>query len=492
MQISLKPCKDVSTVNTDCLILVTDAKLSSELAKAVDSASGGVISQLLKRGDFKAKLGETLYLPSIAGLKARRLLVVGKGDGKLDDNDFDKIIQATFSAPAAADCKDSCYLLDNISVVDRKVNWQYQRIAQLLVSSSYRYTATVSKPKPPLSIRRVCLQGANTEANRKAIQVGSSIGKGINTACELGDLPGNICTPEYIASEARSLGRKFQSITVSVLDEKKMKQLGMGALLSVSAGSDQAARLIVIEYKGGKKSAQPHVLVGKGVTFDTGGISLKPGAKMDEMKYDMCGAASVVGTMSAIADMDLKLNVIGIVAAAENMPSGGATKPGDVVTSMSGQTIEVLNTDAEGRLVLCDALTYAGRFKPASVIDIATLTGACVVALGKHAAGLYSNDDSFAQELLEQGRLAQDRAWHMPLWDDYQNQLDSNFADMANIGGPEAGSVTAACFLSRFTKEYRWAHLDIAGAAWLAGANKGATGRPVSLLCHYLISKVGS
>ncbi|WP_373095503.1 M17 family peptidase N-terminal domain-containing protein, partial [Zhongshania sp.] len=236
MQISLKPCKDVSTVNTDCLILVTDAKLSSELAKAVDSASGGVISQLLKRGDFKAKLGETLYLPSIAGLKARRLLVVGKGDGKLDDNDFDKIIQATFSAPAAADCKDSCYLLDNISVVDRKVNWQYQRIAQLLVSSSYRYTATVSKPKPPLSIRRVCLQGANTEANRKAIQVGSSIGKGINTACELGDLPGNICTPEYIASEARSLGRKFQSITVSVLDEKKMKQLGMGALLSVSAG----------------------------------------------------------------------------------------------------------------------------------------------------------------------------------------------------------------------------------------------------------------
>lgn len=232
------------------------------------------------------------------------------------------------------------------------------------------------------------------------------------------------------------------------------------------------------------------MLVGKGVTFDTGGISLKPGAKMDEMKYDMCGAASVVGTMNAIAEMDLKLNVVGIVAAAENMPSGGATKPGDVVTSMSGQTIEILNTDAEGRLVLCDALSYAERFKPASVIDIATLTGACVVALGKHASGLYSNEDSFAQELLEQGRLAQDRAWHMPLWDEYQNQLDSNFADIANIGGPEAGSVTAACFLSRFTKAYRWAHLDIAGAAWIGGANKGATGRPVSLLCHYLMSKV--
>lgn len=491
MQISLKPCKDVTTVNTDCLILITDAALSSDLAKAVDSASGGVLSQMIKRGDFKAKLAETLYLPSLSGLKARRLLVVGQGDkDKLSDSDFDKIIQASFAAPAAADCKDTTYLLDNISVSDRKPNWQHQRIAQLLVSSSYRYTATVSKPKPALSVRRVTLQGGNTESNRQAIQVGSSIGKGINTACELGDLPGNICTPTYISSEARSLGRKFESVTVSVLDEKKMKQLGMGALLSVSAGSDQPACLIVIEYKGGKKSAQPHVLVGKGVTFDTGGISLKPGAKMDEMKYDMCGAASVVGTMNAIAEMDLKLNVVGIVAAAENMPSGGATKPGDVVTSMSGQTIEILNTDAEGRLVLCDALSYAERFKPASVIDIATLTGACVVALGKHASGLYSNEDSFAQELLEQGRLAQDRAWHMPLWDEYQNQLDSNFADIANIGGPEAGSVTAACFLSRFTKAYRWAHLDIAGAAWIGGANKGATGRPVSLLCHYLMSKV--
>ncbi|MDF1691994.1 MAG: leucyl aminopeptidase [Zhongshania sp.] len=493
MQISLKPCKDVTTVNTDCLILITDAALSSDLAKTVDAACGGAISQLINRGDFKAKIAETLYLPTVSGLKARRLLVIGAGDSaSLSDSNFDKIIQASIATPAAADCKDVSYLLDHISINDRKPTWAYQRISQLLVSSSYRYTATVSKPKPPLSIRRVTLQGANTEANRQVIQVGSSIGKGINTACELGDLPGNICTPEYIASEARSLGRKFESVTVNVLDEKKMKQLGMGALLSVSAGSDQGARLIVMEYNGGKKGTRPHVLVGKGVTFDTGGISLKPGAKMDEMKYDMCGAASVVGTMSAIADMDLKLNVIGIVAAAENMPSGGATKPGDVVTSMSGQTIEILNTDAEGRLVLCDALTYAGRFKPASVIDIATLTGACVVALGKHASAVYSNEDSFAQELLVQGQLAQDRAWHMPLWDDYQNQLDSNFADMANIGGPEAGSVTAACFLSRFTKDYRWAHLDIAGAAWLGGANKGATGRPVSLLCHYLMSKVGS
>ncbi|MGJ8687535.1 MAG: leucyl aminopeptidase, partial [Spongiibacteraceae bacterium] len=312
---------------------------------------------------------------------------------------------------------------------------------------------------------------------------------GINTARELGNLPGNICTPSYIANQAKALGRKHASLSVSVLDEKKMQQLGMGALLSVSAGSDQPAKLIVIEHQGAAKSVAPHVLVGKGVTFDTGGISLKPGPKMDEMKYDMCGAASVVGTLSAVAEMALKCNVVGIVAAAENMPGSKATKPGDVVTSMSGQTIEVLNTDAEGRLVLCDALSYAEKFKPASVIDIATLTGACVVALGKHASGLFSNNDNLADDLLAAGNTARDRAWRMPLWDDYQSQLDSNFADIANIGGPEAGSVTAACFLSRFTKAYPWAHLDIAGAAWISGADKGATGRPVALLCEYLLAK---
>jgi leucyl aminopeptidase len=493
MQISLKPCKNISTVNTDCLVIIVDAKLGGELAQELDKASGGALSQLIARGDFKAKVGETLYLPNLNGVKARRLLAIGKGEkAQISDSDFDKIMLASTAAPANAECKDLSIILDKLDVLDRNPSWQYQRVAQLLTTTSYRYTATVSKPKAALSIRRVTIEAANTGANRQAVATGQSIGNGINTACELGDLPGNICTPEYIASQARRLGQAHESLSVSILDEKKMQQLGMGALLSVSAGSDLPARLIVMEYKGGKKSAQPHVLVGKGVTFDTGGISLKAGAKMDEMKYDMCGAASVVGTMTAITEMGLKLNVIGIIAAAENMPSGGATKPGDVVTSMSGQTIEVLNTDAEGRLVLCDALTYAARFKPASVIDIATLTGACVVALGKHASGLFSNDDSFALELLEQGRLAQDRAWHMPLWDDYQHQLDSNFADIANIGGPEAGSVTAACFLSRFTKEYRWAHLDIAGAAWVGGANKGATGRPVGLLCQYLMSKASA
>jgi leucyl aminopeptidase len=265
----------------------------------------------------------------------------------------------------------------------------------------------------------------------------------------------------------------------------------MGALLAVSAGSAQPAKLIVMQYNGGKKGEQPQVLVGKGVTFDSGGISIKPAAKMDEMKFDMCGAASVVGTMTAVAELELPINIIGVIAASENMPSGTATKPGDVVTSMSGQTIEILNTDAEGRLVLCDALTYIARFKPAAVIDIATLTGACVVALGGHASGLFSNQDEFAQQLLDAGKTIGDRAWQMPLWDDYQKGLDTNFADMANVAGPGGGAITAACFLARFTKEYRWAHLDIAGTAWNEGAAKGASGRPVGLLTQYLLNVAG-
>ncbi|MDH4040718.1 MAG: leucyl aminopeptidase, partial [Gammaproteobacteria bacterium] len=287
----------------------------------------------------------------------------------------------------------------------------------------------------------------------------------------------------------RKLARDHARLSTTILEEKKMRELGMGSLLSVSAGSDQPARLIVMHYKGGKPGEKPYVLVGKGITFDSGGISLKPGAKMDEMKFDMGGAASVFGTLRSVVELGLPLNVVGIVAAAENMPSGGATKPGDVVTSMSGKTIEVLNTDAEGRLVLCDALTYAGRFKPQVVIDIATLTGACVVALGSHATGLYANQDKLAAQLLEAGTESHDRAWRMPLWDDYQKQLDSNFADMANIGGPGGGSITAACFLSRFAEDYHWAHLDIAGSAW-DSSPKGATGRPVGLLTEYLMGRV--
>lgn len=492
MQISLKSIKDVTALRSDCLIVPVSADLGDATASALDQATEHGIREIIKRGEFEANLGDTLYLPYCRGIKAQRVLLVGTGkNDSLSPAEFDKLIDSALRALAKSRCQDVAWLGDHLAVDNRNTSWQLTRLAQLLEMASYQYSKTLSKPRPALSIKRVTVAAANIAANKAAIAAGLAIGKGCNTARELGNLPANICTPRYLADCAKALGERHEAAKVSILDEKKMQQLGMGALLSVSAGSDEPARLIVIEYRGAAKTQPPHVLVGKGITFDTGGISLKPGAKMDEMKYDMCGAASVLGTMEAICEIGPKLNVVAIVAASENMPSGRATKPGDVVTSMSGRTIEVLNTDAEGRLVLCDALTYAARYKPASLIDIATLTGACVVALGKHAAGLFSNDDSLAAELLEAGQVARDRAWHMPLWDDYQPQLDSNFADMANIGGPEAGSVTAACFLSRFVKDQRWAHLDIAGAAWEGGANKGATGRPVGLLCQYLLSKAG-
>ncbi|MBT8116474.1 MAG: leucyl aminopeptidase, partial [Gammaproteobacteria bacterium] len=337
-------------------------------------------------------------------------------------------------------------------------------------------------------LRRLAINTANDteDESRRAVADGEAIAAGVELARSLGDLPGNLCTPTHLANTARELGKTSKLLKVSVMAEATMKKLGMGALLSVSRGSEEPARLISIEYSGGDKGDKPVVLVGKGVTFDSGGISIKPPAAMDEMKYDMCGAASVLGTLKACAAMELPLNVVGVIPATENLPDGRASKPGDIVTSLSGQTIEVLNTDAEGRLILCDALTWCEKFKPAVVIDIATLTGACVIALGSHAAGLLSNDDKLAGELLAAGETAGDRAWHMPLWDDYQPQLDSNFADMANIGGREAGTITAACFLSRFTRKYHWAHIDIAGVAWKGGKEKGATGRPVSLLTQFL------
>jgi leucyl aminopeptidase len=315
-----------------------------------------------------------------------------------------------------------------------------------------------------------------------------AIASGVHFAKDLGNLPPNVCTPTYLAEQAQALAKSYGT-TVEVLDRVQLEKLGMGSFLGVAQGSRQPPKLIVLQHKKGKKNDKPVVLVGKGITFDSGGISIKPGADMDEMKYDMCGAASVLGTFKAIAEMDLPLNVVGIIPTCENMPDGNAIRPGDVLTTLSGQTVEVLNTDAEGRLILCDALTYAERFDPAAVVDIATLTGACVIALGHHLSGLFSNNDGLANELLAAGDEALDRAWHMPMLDDYQNQLDSNFADMANIGGRAGGSITAACFLSRFTKKYDWAHLDIAGTAWKSGKEKGSTGRPVPLLTQFLLQR---
>lgn len=494
MDVSIKPIVEPEALHTDCLVIpvFANGKLTKVSAR-LNKHCGGTIDKVAKRGDARGDVGATLLLPEARDITAERILLVGCGNSTtLSEADFRKVLRSTLSRLDSLNIKNAALLFGDLTVTGRKTNWQVQQLTILAGVQTYRYTKTVSKPKPATTLKRLIYAGKPDAAARRAIAQGSAIAQGMNSARELGDLPANICTPSYLASRARSLGKKYKSLSVSVLSEKQMRDLGMGSLLSVTAGADEAAKLIVMEYRGAAKSQKPHVLVGKGITFDTGGISIKPAMKMDEMKYDMCGAASVFGTIVAISELHLPINVVGIIAAAENMPGGGATKPGDVVTSMSGQTVEILNTDAEGRLVLCDALSYAEKtFKPQSVIDIATLTGACIVALGRHASGLYSNRDDFAAELIAAGEEIGDRAWHMPLWDDYQSQLDSNFADIANIGGPEAGSITAACFLSRFTKNMRWAHLDIAGTANAVGAAKGATGRPVGLLTRYLIEKSG-
>jgi len=489
ISITARMLRDGGSAKTQCAILpvFTGGKLS-EIGTQLDSALGGVIQAALAMGDFSGAQGKTLLLPGSTDVK--RVLLVGLGDRRK----FDRAAQRAFCDTAGkalkqTEARDALALLNDLPFdSEDDAAACCEDLARSVVAHQYHYSETLSK-KPrrsklaKLSVSpRELLPAARARA---AMEVGIALGKGLNAARELGNLPGNICTPDYLAKAARRLGRQNARVTTKVLSEKQMGELGMGSLLSVSAGSDQPARLIVMEYKGGKRGDAPQVLVGKGITFDSGGISLKPGAKMDEMKYDMCGAASVIGTFEALCELDLDINVVGIIAAAENMPSGRATKPGDVVTSMAGKTIEVLNTDAEGRLVLCDALTYAERYKPAAVIDMATLTGACVVALGSHASALYANDEELAGQLLQAGIDSHDRAWRMPLWEEYRKQLHSNFADLANIGGPEAGSITAACFLAQFAENYPWAHLDIAGVAWNSSP-KGATGRPVGLLLHYL------
>lgn len=485
--------KDIATAATQCAILplFQGAKLSGAALK-LDKASSGAIKSALALGDFGAKSGESLMLPGVGAIK--RILLIGCGDAKnFDRAAARKMSQQLYRALESKQATEAMLHLAPLKMKEKDATWTLSYLSRHLVAASYRYTETLSKPKAPWKLTRLVVNTSGALPSRTAstaLRQGKAIGTGVNDARNLANLPGNICTPTYLASHARKLCRSNAKLSVTVVEEKKMRELGMDSLLSVSAGSDEPAKLIVMHYKGGKATDKPHVLVGKGITFDSGGISLKPGGKMDEMKFDMGGAASVFGTLRAVADIGLGINVVAIIAAAENMPSGSATKPGDVVTSMAGKTIEVLNTDAEGRLVLCDALTYAARFKPATVIDIATLTGACVVALGSHATGLFANEDALAEQLLAAGTDSHDRAWRMPLWDDYQNQLKSNFADIANIGGAGGGSITAACFLSRFTQDYAWAHLDIAGSAWNS-APKGATGRPVALLTRYLLDRAG-
>ncbi len=493
---------NLDNLKADCIVIgvYTDGKLTPS-ARRLQQQSHISLKDLFETKELSGSAGQiiALHQPTKTINKA---IVVGFGPSdKVTPETFRSAVTQAAKAVSSSlnsNLKKSIALfLDEVKVDSWESEEKAKCCAEKITQSHYQFTAgkgtltNKDKKKTKPAKASITYSTDSVSKAKKGLTIGTAIGKGMNVAKELGNLPGNICTPTYLAGEARKLARANKSISTSILSEKQMASLGMGSLLSVSVGSKEPAQLIVMEYKGAAKSEKPHVLVGKGITFDTGGISLKPGAAMDEMKFDMCGAASVFGTMNAIAELEPKLNVVAIVAAAENMPSDRATKPGDIVTSMSGITIEVLNTDAEGRLVLCDALTYAEKYKPQSVVDIATLTGACVVALGSHASGLYSNSQTLADELLESATNTGDKAWQMPLWDEYKKQLKSNFADLANIGGREAGSVTAACFLAHFTEKYPWAHLDIAGTAWLSGANKGATGRPVPLLTDYLLSKTG-
>ena len=498
MKTALKTSNPVRLV-TDCLVIAVAAKnkFSAE-AKEIDIASGKRLARVLENGDFDGSLGTSLMLQGLEGVKAKRVLLVGCGDkAKLSLKEARKLLVSITKSLLSSQAKDAHLALASLALAGADHYWLAERLAQELEDASYSYSTTKSTKAKASALKSISLAAPKGTSKAKidtAFASGVATGRGINCAKELGNLPGNICTPTYLAQQAIDLAKGNRALTVKVLSEKQMARLGMGSLLSVSAGSSQEAQLIVMEYKGAKVKPKadrpaPHMLVGKGITFDTGGISLKAGAAMDEMKFDMCGAASVIGTMAAVVEMALPIDIVAIVAAAENMPSGKATKPGDVVTSMSGLTIEILNTDAEGRLVLCDALTYGERYKPASVIDVATLTGAAVATFGSHVSAMLSNDDALAAELSDCGSASLDQVWQLPLHDEYQHLLDSNFADIANIGGPRAGTITAACFLSRFTKKFKWAHLDIAGSAWNSGAAKSATGRPVSLLLEYLRRK---
>ncbi|MHB1141333.1 MAG: leucyl aminopeptidase [Sulfuricaulis sp.] len=479
---------------TGCIVVgVFEARKLSAVAHQIDEVSGGAIGAILRRGDLEGKAGQTLLLHNIPNLPSERVLLVGCGKEK----EFNESRYRDAAARAVIALKDTgtteiTSYLTEIDVKGRDIAWKVRQAVEVTEATLYRFDRLKSKPNNQRrALRRVVLavpKRSDLGPGEQAIREGQAIAEGVRLARDLGNLPGNICTPTYLAEQAVEIGKQY-NLKTTILEKDEMEKLGMGALLSVSRGSRQPPKLIVLEYQGGKEGEPPVALVGKGLTFDAGGISIKPAANMDEMKYDMCGGASVLGAMKAAAELKLPLNIVGIVPSSENLPDGDANKPGDIVTSMSGQTVEVLNTDAEGRLILSDALTYAERYHPVVVIDIATLTGACVIALGAHASGLLANNDQLAREILNAGKYTHDRAWQLPLWDEYQKQLDSNFADMANIGGREAGTITGACFLSRYAKNFKWAHLDIAGTAWKTGKEKGATGRPVPLLVQFLLNR---
>lgn len=479
----------------DCVIIgIYKGGQLSVGAADIDTASKGEIRRLIKSCDLPESLGRSVVLTNVAGVSAARVVVVGLGESSdFGAAQFRRALVAAVKSISSTKCNQ---ILNSLTLETNAADAYYlgRATAEAIGDELYRFTQMKSGRKPsPMPLKKIGIAIATRgDANRvlRGTEHGDAICKGASLAKDLGNLPPNVCTPSYLARAAQKLAKNNTRLTTRIINETEMKRLGMGSLLSVTAGAAEPAKLIVMQYKGAGRKA-PVVLVGKGVTFDTGGISLKPGPAMDEMKYDMCGAAGVIGTMATVVALKLPVNVNVVVPAVVNMPGANATVPGDVVTSMSGQTIEVLNTDAEGRLILCDALTYSRRFKPAAIIDVATLTGACVVALGKHHSGVMSHSDQLAADILSAGVAADDRGWRLPLGDDYAEQLKSNFADFANVGGRDGGAITAGCFLAKFTDGMNWAHIDIAGVAWRSGAKKGATGRPVPMLSELLLSHCG-
>lgn len=488
-------------LRTNCLVLaIFETGKLPETTMKVDAATDGYISKIIKLGDITGKLGQSLVLHNIPNVSADRILLIGCGkNNDFSDKAFREAMQIAALQLNKMHLQDAVCCLSELIVPEYDMSWKLQTSVFALLSGAYKFDSYKSKENKKKSLQTGLSKVTFTVTSRREVEkaeqgvkIGIALGSGVQLTKDLANTPPNICHPTFIAKAAQKLAKSYKNLSVAVLDRKHLETLKMGAFLSVAQGSIQPPKLITLEYRGATtKNQQPIVLVGKGVTFDTGGNSLKSPANMIGMKYDMCGAATVLGVITFAAELGLPLNIVGIIAAVENMPGGQASRPDDIVTTMSGTTVEILNTDAEGRLVLCDALTYCERFNPKVVIDIATLTGACVVALGNHHSGLFTNYQPLANELLSAGIVSGDKCWQLPITEEYHKQLDSNFADIANVGGPDAGSITAACFLSKFTKKYHWAHLDVAGTACrFTGKERGATGQPVPLLAEYMLSQV--
>ena len=478
---------DLSSVAQQQLFVIHFSDKESSSIAAL-KASSSVVAQLLGSDVISTKLGNVTPLIGHSDLPAQRISFIGAGNSAdFNETAFFKVVASLAGELKSSTATSAALTLDDLKPAQRSIEWTAAKASEALLAALYKYDTTKSKKNEPISVTEVALLSSQGDLD-SAISTGQAMAKGVNVARELGNLPANICDPDYLAQQARELGQNYSHIDVEILEEEQLLEMGMGAFMAVSQGSDKAGKIIVMKYNGASADEKPHVLVGKGLTFDSGGISIKPAAGMEEMKWDMLGAASVFGAMNTIAELKPKLNIIGVVATAENMVSGGATRPGDVVTCMNGKTVEIINTDAEGRLVLCDTLTYVERFEPASVIDIATLTGAIVVGLGHHATAVYANKDELQAQIVTAGQETWDRGWAMPMWQDYREQLDSPYADLRNVGSRAGGSITAALYLSEFAENYPWAHLDIAGTGW-ENAKAGATGRPVGMLVQYLLNQ---